>query len=99
MARRLVLVGLIALLGCGGGDGGDGGGGASPRTEESTGIERPRGLAGEAAQAADVVVELLEQPSGEEACYSLLGTDYVEALGGQETCARRFEPVVTGEFV
>jgi hypothetical protein len=43
-------------------------------------------------------VELLEQPSGKDACFASLSSAYVESLGGQEACARRYDPLVTGDF-
>jgi hypothetical protein len=112
--RRLLLgwiavAGMAALAGCGGADGGGGGGGAtSPATAATTAttataagggaVARPAGLRGEAAAAADTVVKVLEEASGEDACYEWLGSAYVESLGGQEDCARRFDPLVTGPY-
>ena len=102
----VVLIAFLVLVGCGD-DGGEGGGtGAAPTTttesapapEGGPPVRRPGGLSGEAAEAADVVVEFLEQPSGEDACFALVGTEYADSLGGQEACARRFDPLVTGRY-
>jgi len=95
----IVLLASLVPLGCGGGDGGDSPSTTSPApTEDVALIQRPPGLSGEASAAADVVVELLELPSGAEACFALIGTEYLDSLGGEEVCARRFDPVVTGDY-
>jgi hypothetical protein len=97
----IATAGIAALAGCGGDD--DGGErGTSPATTAAAAgggaVARPAGLRGEAAAAADTVVKVLEEASGEDACYEWLGSAYVESLGGQEACARRFDPLVTGDF-
>jgi len=45
---------------------------------------------------AEVTKELLEAKDGDEPCYAIVASDYVESLGGLEGCAKKFGPIATG---
>jgi hypothetical protein len=96
-APSLLLVGLAVLAGCGGEDD-DGGAEKEPKTAPAAKVERPAGLSREERKVADGVAELLEAKDGDEACFASLGAQYVESLGGNEKCARAFDPLVTGDY-
>jgi hypothetical protein len=98
------VVAVFALGGCGGNDDKSGTGGRTAATPTATTPAAtattavPPTLSGEAAEAAKVVAEFLDAPSGADACISLVGTQYADSLGGQGACAKQFDPLVTGPY-
>lgn len=101
-AKRLLLIGLVLAalvpLGCGGDDE-DGGADDKPaqtaggpvKIAEDAQIKGPEG-----AKIADSAKKLLEARSGQDVCYELTASDYVESLGGEKGCAAKLGPIATG---
>jgi hypothetical protein len=96
----VLLVVLVLVVGCGDDDGGNGGGAttteapaaaASATTSEDARIE---GAAGKAM--VEVTIELLNATNGDDPCFAIVASDYVESLGGLEGCAKKMEPIATG---
>jgi hypothetical protein len=93
----LVLAALAA--GCGGDD--EGGekenGGGTPRPAAAAKVAEDAKIDGtEGRRIADVTLELLNSPNGDDPCYELTASDYVESLGGLEGCAKKLGPIATG---
>jgi hypothetical protein len=44
----------------------------------------------------EVTTELLDAKNGDDPCYAIVASDYVESLGGLEGCAKKFGPIATG---
>ncbi|MDQ3933804.1 MAG: hypothetical protein M3340_04145 [Actinomycetota bacterium] len=89
-----VLMAAAALVaGCGGDDDGDAPAakGGPAKTAEDARIEGREG-----ARIAEVTTELLNAPNGDDPCYAIVASDYVESLGGLEGCARKLAPIATG---
>jgi hypothetical protein len=94
-----MLAATALALGCGGDDDGDGGGedkspapaAATATTSPDARIEKPEG-----ERIAEVALELLNAEDGDEPCYAIVASDYVESLGGLEGCAKELGPVATG---
>jgi hypothetical protein len=95
-----LLLGLLLAtgatgFGCGGDDDGDGA--PSPKaggpavTSKDAQIEGPEG-----AKIADVTKELLNAKNGEDPCFAIVASDYVESLGGEDACAAKLGPIATG---
>ncbi len=105
-ALLAVLAAMVLAVGAGCGDdddGGDGGGattitGAAEAGGPATTSEdaRVEGKDGEAI--AEVTLELLNAENGDDPCYAIVASDYVESLGGLEGCAREMGPIATGPF-
>ena len=97
MRRLLALVLAAGLLaaGCGDDDNDDGGGsaakGAPTKTSDDAKIEGADGRA-----MVKVATELLDAESGEDPCFAIVASDYVESLGGLDGCAKKLTPLVTG---
>jgi hypothetical protein len=99
--RVLLFVVLVALAGCGDDDENGGSGektSTAPKTSAQAKTVTPSGLSPEEKKVAAGVAELLEAESGEDACFEALGAQYVEELGGEEKCAKAFDPLVTGDY-
>ena len=96
-APLLLLLAAALAAGCGGDDDGNGGettaakGGGPAKTSEDARIEGREG-----ARIAAVTTELLNAENGDDPCFAIVASDYVESLGGLEGCAKRMGPIATG---
>ena len=101
MKAWLLVLLLVAALGAGCGDdddsGGEGGAGDTPKpvaaaaTSEDAEVKGPDG-----EKIVEVTTELLNAKDGDEPCYAIVASDYVESLGGLEKCAAKLGPIATG---
>lgn len=93
----LLLAACALAVGCGddGGDEDNGGGtpapGGAARVADDARIQGPEGR-----KIADVTIELLDARNGDDPCYAIAASDYVESLGGLEGCARKLGPIAAG---
>ena len=92
LAAGLAVAALAA--GCGGDDDEGGGGDASGGAVTISDDARIEGADGR--KIAEEATNLLEAENGEDPCYELVASDYVESLGGPEGCARKMGPIATG---
>ena len=100
--RRLLLVLLaVAALAAGCGDDDDDGGGTGTTSAEAPAAPaktspdaRIEGAPGKAM--VEVTMELLNAANGDDPCFAIVASDYVESLGGLEGCAKTMEPIATG---
>jgi hypothetical protein len=107
MATRQLLALLLAAAalaagGCGGDDdegGGGNGGGDAPKPAATATISEDALIDGEEGrEIAAVAVELLNAKNGDDPCYAITASDYVESLGGLEGCAKKLGPIATGPY-
>lgn len=95
LALALVLAALAT--GCGGDDGEEENGGGTPRPAGPAKIADGAKIDGpEGGKIGEVALQLLNAPSGDDPCYAIVASDYVESLGGLEGCAKKFDPVARG---
>lgn len=64
---------------------------AGARISEDARVEGAEGQ-----RIAEEAVRLMDAENGDEACYEIVASDYVESLGGLKACAEEFEPIATG---
>ena len=96
----VLLAVLVIAAGCGDDD--DNGGGATTPTEAPAAAAsattredaRIEGAAGKAM--VEVTLELLNATNGDDPCFALVASDYVDSLGGLEGCAKKMEPIAVG---
>ena len=99
--RSLALLLATATLaaGCGGDDesGEEENGGGTPRPAPAAKIADDAKVDGaEGRKIAEVALELLNAANGDDPCYEITASDYVESLGGLEGCARKLGPIAPG---
>jgi hypothetical protein len=94
----LLLAAAALAAGCGGDDGGEEeNGGGTPRPAAAAKVADDAKIDGaEGRRIADVTLELLNAPNGDDPCYEITASDYVESLGGLEGCAKKLGPIATG---
>ena len=93
----LMLAVLAVAAGCGDDDGGEETGGGTPRAGGPAKVADDAKVAGaEGEKIAEVTKELLDAPNGDDPCYAITASDYVESLGGLEGCAKKLGPIATG---
>lgn len=94
-----MLAAAALATGCGGdGDGDDEeNGGGKPEPAAPAKIADDAKIDGaEGREIADAATQLLNAKNGDDACYELAASDYVESLGGLEGCAKKLGPIATG---
>ena len=98
MALAAVVAALAA--GCGGDEDAekDGGGSAREPAGAATIAEDALIDGEEGREMAAVALELLNAKDGDDPCYAIAASDYVESLGGLRGCAEELGPIATGPY-
>ncbi|HEX8646458.1 MAG TPA: hypothetical protein VF715_06130 [Thermoleophilaceae bacterium] len=95
----LLLAAMALGAGCGGGDEDGGEKGGAPESGGVAKVAEDALIDGaEGRKIADVAIELLNAPNGDDPCYAIVASDYMESLGGLEGCAKKLGPIATGPF-
>ena len=93
-----LLVAAVFAVGCGDDDDdGTSSGTATPATGGAAKTSEDATVEGkDGAASVTVTLELLNAKDGDEPCYAIVASDYVESLGGLEGCAKKMGPIATG---
>jgi hypothetical protein len=101
LTKRLALAVVVAALaaGCGSDDEGEKDSGGTPEPAATATIGEDALIDGdEGREIAAVALELLNSANGDDPCYAIAASDYVESLGGLDGCAKELGPIATGPY-